>query len=161
MEPIGDVVRAVGGSTPSTASPEYWDNGVSHGRRRKTCLRCEGQFCLVRSAKSPMQDCRRSALACYHQVSSSCRRVRRSDTLPSQRFLSRSIRALSQWSAEPISNHFILNWLHFNMAEIHQRASGTTFRRSASRTSDPIPAIFPGDDLALVFEGLVQRSISA
>jgi len=37
IEPVGDVVSCVGGSTPSTAEPKFWEGELIIGRHQKIC----------------------------------------------------------------------------------------------------------------------------
>ena len=63
----------------------------------------------------------------------------------------------------PVSNYYALNWCRYNMEEIQQRASGTTFAEISKAAFRPIPMIVPANIIMNRFTEIVDplyKSIS-
>jgi type I restriction enzyme S subunit len=152
VEPVGEVVECVGGSTPSTSEPRYWNGGTHHWTTPKD----------FSSLNSPLliDTERRITDEGLAKISSGC--------LPIGTLLmsSRAPVGYLAISAIPVainqgfiamkcneraSNYFMLNWCQQNMAEIEARASGTTFAEISKQNFRPIPMVLPPKDLMAAF----------
>jgi type I restriction enzyme S subunit len=157
IKPVGDVVDCVGGGTPSTAEPNYWQGGTHHWATPKDFSSLEAPILLDTDRK--LTD------AGIAKISSGL--------LPAGTLLlsSRAPVGYLAISAVPVainqgfiamkcnegaSNFFMLNWCQANMAEIEGRATGTTFAEISKRNFRPIPVILPTKDLMAVFTATVR-----
>jgi type I restriction enzyme S subunit len=157
VEPIGDVVNCVGGGTPSTAEPKYWDQGIH-------CWATPKDFSSLQAPILLGTD-RKLTEAGVAKISSGL--------LPVGTLLlsSRAPVGYLAISAIPIainqgfialmcneraSNIFMLNWCQSNMAEIESRSTGTTFAEISKRNFRPIPMVLPPKDLIGAFTAKVQ-----
>lgn len=154
---IGDVVKIVGGNTPSTANPEYWDGGIH-------------PFCTPKdlaSLRSPiLLDTER------HLTNSGVQKIS-SKQLPSGTLLlsSRAPIGYTAISAVPlsinqgfiallcnenISNVYLLHWLQENMDDIKGRANGSTFLEISKSNFRSIPFIVPNETVLSAYNDIVK-----
>lgn len=144
VEPVGDVVDCVGGGTPSTKEPKFWDNGVHHWTTPKDFSSLQSPILLDTS--------RKLTNAGIAKISSGL--------LPAGTLLlsSRAPVGYLAISAIPVainqgfiamkcndraSNYFMLNWCQANMGEIKSRATGTTFPEISKNSFRPISVVLP------------------
>jgi type I restriction enzyme S subunit len=152
VERVGDVVSCVGGSTPSTTEPKFWEGGVHSFATPKDLSQLDSPVLIDTE--------RRITDAGVTQMSSGL--------LPAGTLLlsSRAPVGYLAIAATPVainqgfialkcneraSNYFMLNWCRSNMIEIESRASGTTFAEISKQNFRPIPLILPPKDLMGVF----------
>ena len=142
LEPVGEVVSCVGGTTPSTANPEFWEDGIHHWTTPKD----------FSSLQSPIliDTDRKITDAGVAQISSGL--------LPVGTLLlsSRAPVAINQGFIamkcnERATNYFMLNWCQQNMAEIESRATGTTFAEISKSNFRPISVVLPSQELMKAF----------
>lgn len=144
VERVGDVVDCVGGGTPSTKEPMFWDDGVHHWTTPKDFSSLQSPILIDTS--------RKLTKAGIAKISSGL--------LPAGTLLlsSRAPVGYLAISAIPVainqgfiamkcndraSNYFMLNWCQTNMAEIKNRATGTTFPEISKNSFRPISVILP------------------
>jgi len=152
VERVGQVVDCVGGGTPSTAEPKYWEGGLHHWTTPKDFSSLQAPILLDTDRK--LTD---SGIA---KISSGL--------LPAGTLLlsSRAPVGYLAIAAMPVainqgfiamkcneraSNYFMLNWCQTNMAEIESRATGTTFAEISKQNFRPIPVVLPPKELMAVF----------
>ncbi|WP_309673371.1 restriction endonuclease subunit S, partial [Gemmatimonas sp.] len=152
VEPVGEVVECVGGGTPSTAEPRFWENGTYHWTTPK-------DFSSLQSPVLIDTD-RRVTAAGVSKISSGL--------LPAGTLLlsSRAPVGYLAISGIPVainqgfiamktndraSSFFMLHWCQSNMAEIESRATGTTFPEISKQNFRPIPVILPPKPLMAAF----------
>lgn len=144
-EPIGEVVDVVGGGTPSTTNPDFWDGG-------------DNAFCtpkdMSRLTSPVLLDTERYITqAGVDKISSG--------QLPIGTVLlsSRAPIGYLALAATPVSvnqgiiamltgdipNTYVLLWTEANMDIIKSRAGGSTFAEISKRNFRPIPALRPDD----------------
>ncbi len=157
VEPIGEVVRVVGGTTPSTKNPLYWEGGRHCWTTPKDLTRNDGPI-LLRTA-------RRITDEGLSKISSGL--------LPRGTFLlsSRAPVGYTAITAIPVAvnqgyiavppggrlpSSYLYFWAHFNMGTIKARAGGTTFQEISKRDFRPIPLVVPPVDLVHVYDSAVQ-----
>jgi type I restriction enzyme S subunit len=156
IEPVGDVVSCVGGSTPSTAEPEFWENGTHHWTTPKDFSSLEAPILIDTERK--ITDAGVATIS--------------SGLLPAGTLLmsSRAPVGYLAISAIPVainqgfiamkcneraSNFFMLNWCHEKMAQIEARATGTTFAEISKQNFRPIPVLLPAIELMKAFSKTV------
>lgn len=152
IQPVGEVVDCVGGGTPSTAEPKYWESGTHHWTTPKDFSSLQAPILLDTDRK--LTD---SGIA---KISSGL--------LPAGTLLlsSRAPVGYLAIAAMPVainqgfialkcndraSNYFMLNWCQTNMAEIESRATGTTFAEISKQNFRPIRVVLPPKELMAAF----------
>jgi type I restriction enzyme, S subunit len=156
VTPVGKIVDCVGGGTPSTAEPKYWEGGTHHWTTPKDFSSLQAPILLDTDRK--LTD------AGIAKISSGM--------LPAGTLLlsSRAPVGYLAIAAMPVainqgfialkcneraSNFFMLNWCQSNMAEIEGRATGTTFAEISKHNFRPIPVVLPPKDLMSAFTAKV------
>ena len=152
IAPVGEVVKAVGGGTPSTKEARYWEGGTNHWATPKDLSPLDSPVLLDTERK----------------ITDEGVAVISSGLLPAGTLLLSS-RALIGYLAiaqppvainqgfiailgtEQASVYFMLNWCRENMDEIERRASGTTFQEISKQNFRPIPMIVPSQALMRTF----------
>ncbi|MGH7944235.1 MAG: restriction endonuclease subunit S [Opitutaceae bacterium] len=155
-QPVGEVVDCVGGGTPSTTEPKYWQGGTHHWTTPKDLSSLQAPILLGTN--------RRLTDAGIAKISSGL--------LPAGTLLlsSRAPVGYLAIAALPVainqgfialkcneraSNFFMLNWCQTNMAEIESRATGTTFAEISKQNFRPIPVVLPPKELMAAFTAKV------
>lgn len=156
IKPVGEVVDCVGGGTPSTAEPKYWEGGMHHWTTPKDFSSLQAPVLLDTDRK--ITD------AGIAKISSGL--------LPAGTLLlsSRAPVGYLAIAAMPVainqgfigikcnehaSNFFMLNWCQTNMAEIESRATGTTFAEISKQNFRPIRVVLPPKELMAAFTAKV------
>jgi type I restriction enzyme S subunit len=156
IQPVGEVVDCVGGGTPSTAEPKYWEGGTHHWTTPKDFSSLHAPVLLDTDRK--LTD------AGIAKISSGL--------LPAGTLLlsSRAPVGYLAIAAMPVainqgfialkcndcaSNFFMLNWCQTNMAEIESRATGTTFAEISKQNFRPICVVLPPKELVASFTSKV------
>jgi len=156
ITPVGEVVDCVGGGTPSTAEPKYWEGGTHHWTTPKDFSALQAPVLLDTDRK--LTD------AGIAKISSGL--------LPAGTLLlsSRAPVGYLAIAAMPVainqgfiamkcndsaSNFFMLNWCLTNMAEIESRATGTTFAEISKQNFRPIRVVLPPKELMAAFTAKV------
>lgn len=152
VAPIGDVLKVVGGSTPSTKEPRYWDG-----------THCWATPKDLSGARSPvlLDTDRHITDEGVSQISS---------RLLPQRTVLLSSRAPVGYTAmsfvevavnqgfiaipptDGVPNEFVLFWLREKMGLIKGHAGGTTFAEISKRAFRPLPMLVPPRLLLVEFE---------
>ncbi|MBY5775651.1 restriction endonuclease subunit S [Rhizobium leguminosarum] len=151
VKPIGEMADCVGGSTPSTANPEFWDSG-------------ENPFCTPKDMSSLnsavlLDTERHITLAGVQRISSG--------VLPIGTVLlsSRAPIGYIAINHAPVSvnqgiiamkptvlpTEYLRFWLEFNMNTIKSNAGGTTFAEISKSKFRPICAVRPPENLLAAF----------
>jgi len=162
LMPVGNALTPVGGGTPSTKEPAYWEGGEYHFATPKDLSSLSAPILLDTE--------RRITEDGLSQISSGL--------LPAGTVLmsSRAPVGYLAIAAVPVavnqgfiamtcdrrvSNYYALNWCHFNMDEIKQRASGTTFAEISKAAFRPIPMIVPAVETMNRFSNLLHPLYSS
>ena len=155
LSTIGSEVKVLGGSTPSTTNPAYWDGTISWATPKD----------LSRLSSPVLTHTER-------QITEQGLTQIGSGLLPSGTLLLSSrapigYLAISQLPVavnqgfiamvcdRRLSNVFCWLWSIFNIEEIKQRANGSTFLEISKVNFRPIPIIMPSDDLLRAFDEMV------
>ena len=153
---VGDMVMCVGGATPSTSEPVYWEGGAHHWTTPKDFsslqapILIDTQRCItdagiakISSGLLPAGTLLMSSRAPVGYLAISAIPV-----AINQGFIAMKC-------SERASNYFMLNWCQTNMPEIEARATGTTFAEISKQNFRPIPMALPSKELMAVFTGKV------
>lgn len=165
MSTIGAEVRVVGGSTPSTTNPGFWEGGTHHWATPKDLSNLNSPVLLDTERK--ITD------AGVQQISSGLLPV--GTVLLSSRapigylVISEIPVAVNQGFIalvcdKTLPNYFVRLWLKNNMEAIEGRANGTTFMEISKTNFRPLPVIVPPPPLLAEFtkqfEPLQRRVVS-
>lgn len=155
VEPIGQVVNAVGGSTPSTKVDEYWEGGTIHWTTPKD----------LSSLSSPvlLDTERKITEAGLSKISSGLLPI--GTVLMSSRApvgylaIAQVAIAVNQgYIAIPpgdrLGSLYVLHWLKANMERIKARAGGTTFQEISKRSFRPILVLVPPQEQVRHFDAV-------
>jgi len=162
---IGDMVRVVGGGTPSTKEPAYWDDGTIHWATPKDMAALSSPVLLDTE--------RRITELGLQQISSGL--LPKGTVLLSSRApigylaIADMPVAINQGFIAMVCegelpNHYVLHWARENMGIIEGRANGTTFLEISKSNFRPIQVVVPTQDLMRHFvqqaEALHQKVIA-
>jgi type I restriction enzyme S subunit len=156
IQPVGEAVDCVGGGTPSTAEPKYWEGGTHHWTTPKDFSSLQAPVLLDTDRK--LTDTGIAKIS--------------SGLLPAGTLLlsSRAPVGYLAIAAMPVainqgfiamkcneraSNFFMLNWCQANMAEIESRATGTTFAEISKQNFRPIRVVLPPKEIMAAFTAKV------
>ncbi|MEG5054937.1 MULTISPECIES: restriction endonuclease subunit S [unclassified Microcoleus] len=152
VKPIGDVVRAVGGATPSTSEAEYWEGGTIYWSTPKD----------LASLSSPvlLDTERRITEKGLQKISSGL--LPKGTVLLSSRApigylaiaevpLAINQGYIAMVCDQELSNHYVLRWTQINMGIIEGRANGTTFMEISKKNFRAIPVLVPSQQVLEAF----------
>jgi len=154
---IGRAVRAVGGATPSTKEPAYWDEGHIHWATPKD-LSVLPSPVLLDTARKITQ----AGLRCISSGLLPVGTVLLSSRAPVGYVAFAGVpTAINQGFIAMVcdgapSNYYVYNWTHHAMPEIRQRAGGTTFAEISKLNFRPIPMVLPNRRVIDAFDQLVE-----
>ena len=162
MEEIGKIVAAVGGGTPSTAIPEYWDEGDHWFATPKDLSNLRSPILFETERKVTEAGLRKisSGLLPTGTVLMSSRApigylaLTAVPVCVNQGFIAMACKG-------PVSNYYVLNWVRTNMSSITANAGGTTFAEISKKNFRPIPALVPAAEIAEHFDALVAPMYGA
>ena len=157
IAPVGEVVECVGGSTPSTNEPDYWDGGEYFWATPKDLSSLSEPFLLDTAKKITADGVQRissgilpvgtvllSSRAPVGYVAAACVPV-----LINQGFIALKGNDL-------MTSVYLLNWCLSNVQQFKDRASGTTFAEISKAAFRPIPILVPSEQVARFFAGKAQ-----
>lgn len=162
---IGEVVTIVGGSTPSTKNPAFWEDGDIHWSTPKDLSSLQSPILLDTNSQITELG--------LQQISSGLLPV--GTVLLSSRApigylaISQIPVAINQGfiaikCTDEVPNYFILNWLKDNMEEIIGRANGTTFLEITKSNFRPMPIFIPSPEkmsgFIITVEPLYQQIVA-
>jgi type I restriction enzyme S subunit len=156
VDEIGNVVTAVGGSTPSTENPEYWIGGQHAWATPKD----------LSALKSPV------LLSTERRITDAGIRVISSGLLPSGTVLmsSRAPIGYIAIAETPVAinqgfiaitcnkslpNLYVWQWLQTNLDMIKSHANGSTFQEISKGSFRPLPCIVPESKVLEKFQAIV------
>jgi type I restriction enzyme S subunit len=152
IQRIGDVAECVGGATPRTNNPTYWDGGTHSWATPKDLASLKSPFLLDTD--------RKITNAGVEQISSGI--LQAGTLLLSSRApvgylaIATTPVAINQGFIaikpnERISTYFLLNWCQSNMPQIETRATGTTFPEISKKNFRSIPIVLPPEKVVRLF----------
>ncbi len=153
VKPIGDVVRCVGGATPSTKNPDYWEGG-------------QRPFVTPRdmsTLQSPVIFDSERHITDVGVEKISSKQLPAGTVLLSSRApigylafagvpVSINQGIIAMLCDRELTPHYVYYWTQVNMEKIRSSAGGTTFAEISKRNFRPIPALVPPWRLLDAFE---------
>jgi type I restriction enzyme S subunit len=156
IESVGEVVDCVGGGTPSTAEPKYWEGGLHHWTTPKDFSSLQAPILLETDRKltdAGIAKISSGLLPAGTLLLSSRAPVGYLAIAAMQVAINQGFIALK--CNERASNFFMLNWCQINMTEIESRATGTTFAEISKQNFRPIRVTLPPRELMAAFTAKV------
>lgn len=141
---VGEVVTVVGGSTPSTANPAFWDGGNILWATPKDLAPLQSPILLdttSRITEFGLQQISSGLLPAGTVLLSSRAPIGYLAITQVQTAINQGFIAIICTNEVP--NYFILNWLKDSMEEIIGRANGTTFLEISKSNFRPMPIFIP------------------
>jgi type I restriction enzyme S subunit len=156
IKPVSEVVDCVGGGTPSTAEPKYWEGGTHHWTTPKDFSSLQAPVLLDTDRKvtdAGIAKISSGLLPAGTLLLSSRAPVGYLAIAAMPVAINQGFIALK--CNERASNFFMLNWYQTNMAEIESRATGTTFAEISKQNFRPIRVVLPPRELMAAFTAKV------
>lgn len=160
FKPVGEVFTVSGGTTPSTARPEYW-GGEFYWTTPKDLSSQVGIITTSSARSLTLEGLNQisSGLLPEHSVLMSSRApigylsINAVPTAVNQGFI--TIR-----KSEDFSPLFILNWISSKKTEILSRAGGATFAEISRRAFSEIPFLLPNREVVNAFSDIANPILS-
>jgi type I restriction enzyme S subunit len=152
---IGEEVRVVGGSTPSTSRPEFWENGTHHWATPRDLSALSSPVLLDTERKttdSGVQQISSGLLPKGTVLLSS--RAPIGYLAVSQVPISVNQGFIAMVCDQELPNHYVRLWAKQNMETIKANANGTTFLEISKKNFRPLSIVVPPKD---VIETFVRR----
>ena len=162
VAPVGDVVESVGGSTPSTSEPDYWEGGEHYWATPKDLSSLSEPFLLDTAKKITAAGVQRissgilpagtvllSSRAPVGYIAVACVPIS----------INQGFIALK--AAADMPTAYLLNWCVENIQQFKDRATGTTFPEISKAAFRPIPMLIPGATAIQAFARKTQAIYEA
>jgi len=152
VEQVGEVTDCVGGGTPSTTEPKFWEGGTHHWATPKDLSSLETPILLDTARKlteAGIAKISSGLLPAGTLLLSSRAPVGYLAIASMPVAINQGFIALK--CNERASNFFLLNWCKVNMAEIESRATGTTFAEISKQSFRPICVVLPPSEVMSAF----------
>ena len=154
---IGREVDVVGGSTPSTKEPAFWDEGNIHWATPKDLSRIQSPVLIETERKITSAGLQKisSGLLPVGTVLMSSRApvgylaIAQVPLAVNQGFIAMKC-------SERISKEYTLSWCYENMDIIKANAGGTTFQEISKRNFRPLKVIVPTTGILKVYDSIVN-----
>jgi len=153
---INDVIETVGGGTPSTKEPEYWDNGVYHFATPKDLSNLSASILINTERKVTDTGLGKISSGLLEKGT-----VLMSSRAPVGYLAITDIPVcinqgfIAMKCNKNLSNFYMLNWAKYNLLEIKGRASGTTFTEINKRTFRIMEVLEPPQYIVQEYDGIV------
>jgi type I restriction enzyme S subunit len=155
VRPIGDVVRAVGGSTPSTGEARYWSGGDIAWATPRDLSNLSDPVLLATERQITPAGLERitSGILPIGTVLLSSRApigytaITEIPVAVNQGFIALDCNG-------PLPNHYVIEWVRENMEVIEGRANGTTFMEISKANFRPIPVVVPPPGVVAQFSAV-------
>jgi len=141
--PIGDLVQVIGGGTPSTKNPDFWENGEHAFCTPKDLSRLSSPIILDTErhiTQAGVDKISSGQLPVGTVILSSRAPIGYLALAETPVSVNQGIIAMVTGK---IPNVYVLLWTEANMEEIKSRAGGSTFAEISKRNFKPIPALLP------------------
>jgi type I restriction enzyme S subunit len=157
LSEIGKEVEAVGGATPSTKEPAFWDGGGHHWATPKDLSKLASPVLLDTDRRITDAGLKKisSGLLPVGTVLLSSRApigyltIAEVPTAVNQGFIAMVCR-------KRLSNVFVLFWCYENLDYIKGISGGSTFAEISKKAFRPVPVVVPSDQALAAYEGLVR-----
>ena len=154
---IDDVVETVGGATPSTKDPDYWEEGIHHFATPKDLSNLS--FPILTTTERKVTDSGLSKISSGLLDKGTLLMSSRAPVgylaitdLPvciNQGFIAMKCNRI-------LSNYYMLNWAKYNLDEIKGRASGTTFSEISKKNFRLMEILEPTSEIINFYDGYVK-----
>ncbi|WP_457673787.1 DUF559 domain-containing protein [Thiolapillus sp.] len=157
VKPIGDLVKCVGGATPSTKKPEFWEGGTNPFLTPKDMASLDSPVVLgterhitdagvekISSKKLPIGTVLLSSRAPIGYLAI--------NEVP----VSVNQGIIAMICDGPLPNHYVFFWAKNNMDVIKGKAGGTTFAEISKKNFRPIPALLPSEKVLDAFANMAR-----
>ena len=155
---IGESVRAVGGSTPSTKNPDYWENGYIYWTTPKDLSSLQSSVLLDTDRKITelgLTQISSGLLPKGTLLLSSCAPI--GYLAISEIPVAINQGYIAMICNQELSNYYVLHWAKKNMDVIIRRANGTTFLAISKSNFRSIDIIIPNYKVLAVFKIVYYR----
>lgn len=150
---IGEVVKVMGGGTPSTKEPLFWDGGTHCWATPKDLSKLQSPVLLDTERKVTDAGLAKisSGLLPVGTVLLSSRApigylaVAQVPVAVNQGFI-------AMLCDGPLTTHYVLHWARINVEQIKGRAGGTTFPEISKKNFRSISVLMPFDEVLSAFE---------
>lgn len=154
---IGDLSDVVGGSTPSTKEPAYWEGGTHYwatpkdlsGLRVPVLLETERKITDAGLAQISSGLLPRGTVLLSSRAPIGYLAIAEVPVAINQGFIAMKPR-------KGVSNLFLLLWATFAYDDILSRANGSTFQEISKASFRPIPVVLPPAGIMQAFDDLVR-----
>lgn len=154
---IGKETKVLGGATPSTKEPGYWEGGTHHWATPKDLSGLASPALLTTGRKVTAEGVAKisSGLLPIGTVLLSSRApvgylaIAEVETAINQGFI-------AMVCQQRLSNLFVLFWCHQNMEHIKGISGGSTFAEISKKVFRPIPVTIPTENVLAHFEEVVR-----
>ena len=154
---IGREVEVVGGSTPSTKEPAFWEKGNIHWATPKDLSRIQSPVLIETDRKitnAGLQKISSGLLPVGTVLMSS--RAPIGYLAIAQVPLAVNQGFIAMKCSERISKEYTLSWCYENMDIIKANATGTTFQEISKRNFRPLKVIVPTTGILKVYDSIVS-----
>jgi len=157
LSEIGKEVEAVGGATPSTKEPAFWEDGKHHWATPKDLSKLASPVLLDTDRKITDAGVKKisSGLLPVGTVLLSSRApigylaIAEVPTAVNQGFIAMVCR-------KRLPNVFVLFWCYENLDYIKGISGGSTFAEISKKVFRPVPVVVPSEQALAAYEGLVR-----
>jgi len=155
IKPIGELAEVVGGSTPKTERPEYWDGGTHHwvtpkdlsGLSKPVLLDTERRVTDAGLAQISSGLLPKGTLLLSSRAPIGYLAIAEVPVAVNQGFIAMKPK-------QGVSNLFLLRWARAAHEEIVSHANGSTFLEISKTSFRPIPLVAPPPAVMDAFDGL-------
>ena len=154
---VGNISECVGGGTPSTKEPLFWENGNNFWATPKDLSHLEKPFLLETSKKITnlgIQKISSRVLPIGTVLISSRAPVGYVAVAEVPLSINQGFIAIKP--SEILSKEYLLNWAQANVEKFKNRASGTTFAEISKQSFRPIKILLPDEKVMLAFSDLTK-----
>jgi type I restriction enzyme, S subunit len=154
---IGEEVRVLGGSTPSTSKPEFWEGGTIHWATPKDLSNLSSPVLLDterRITEAGLQEISSNLLPVGTVLLSS--RAPIGYLVIAEVPVAVNQGFIAMVCDKSLPNYYILLWTRENMEVIKGRANGTTFMEISKSNFRPLPVVVPPPSVLGVFKKQVE-----
>jgi type I restriction enzyme S subunit len=155
VAPIGDSLTVVGGGTPSTKEPRYWDGGIHCWATPKDLARATSPILLDTQRRITSEGVKRISSRLLPE-----RTVLLSSRAPvgytAMTFVDVAVNQgfIAIPPSDSMPSEYVLMWLRENMDQIKAHAGGTTFAEISKRAFRPLPMLVPSPAALTEFQQL-------
>ena len=157
IEEIGSICECVGGGTPSTKEPLFWENGTNFWATPKDLSDLEKPFLLETSKKITdlgIQKISSRVLPIGSVLISSRAPVGYVAVAEVPLSINQGFIAIKP--SEILSKEYLLNWAQANVEKFKNRASGTTFAEISKQSFRPIKILLPDEIVMRAFSDFTK-----